>query len=237
MMGARSSAVQRVYATLRGMAMSYKWPPGERLNEVELARQLQVSRTPLREAMNRLASEGLIVAEAKGGFRARTLDVKEVFDLYELRLALETSITNLACDRADKQALNELSDYLAGSAQAQEAASVDRLVELDEGFHNRVAGLTGNLEMGRMLASINARIHFFRWVDMQGRRDTTQKEHRAILSAIARRDSLAAQDLMEKHISRRLDQIVEVIRAGYGSIYLGEGPDASPPVSDIKELS
>src|SRR3546814_15197709 len=75
-----------------------------------------------------------------------------------------------------------------------------------------------------MLRNINARIHFFRWVDMQGRRDHTQGEHRALIAAIRARDAATASDLTRIHITRRLDQIVEVMREGYARLYMGERP-------------
>lgn len=220
----KDKTAQRVYSLLRAMAMTYQLPPGARLNEVELARQLEVSRTPLREAMNRLASEGLLVTGPGRGFSARKLDVQEVFDLYETRLALEAAIAEIACERADEEALAAVDAFLDESAREHEGAEVDRLVDLDEGFHDRIAALAGNAEMRRMLANLNARIHFFRWVDMRGRRGTTQQEHRALLVAIRARDRNAARAVMRNHISRRLDQIVEVIREGYGRLFMGEGP-------------
>ena len=91
---------QRAYGRLREMAINYRFRPGERLNEGALAKDLQLSRTPLREAMHRLVSEGLLHLVSGRGFFARPLDVKEVCDLYEARLALETAIVRLACSRA-----------------------------------------------------------------------------------------------------------------------------------------
>src|SRR3546814_16096757 len=93
--------------------------------------------------------------------------------------------------------------YLDDSVQAQESAPIEHLLQLDEGFHERVAEITGNAELLRMLRNINARIHFFRWVDMQGRRDHTQGEHRALIAAIRARDAATASDLTRIHIPRR----------------------------------
>lgn len=229
---------QRAYARLREMAMNYRFRPGQRLNEVELARELEVSRTPLREAMHRLVSEGLLVAVAGRGFQARPLDVKEVFDLYEARLALETAIVTFACDRATPEWCDGMDAYLDASVAEQESAPLEHLLELDEGFHERVAEVTGNLELLRMLRNVNARIHFFRWIDMRGRRDTTQAEHRALVAAIRARDVPAAVAVTRTHITRRLDQIVEGIREGYARLYMGEGPsipDTAPAAIPTEE--
>ncbi|WP_210880252.1 GntR family transcriptional regulator [Roseovarius autotrophicus] len=214
---------QRAYLALRGMAISYQLAPGVRLNEVELARDLDVSRTPLREAINRLVSEGLLVANGRGVF-ARRLDPAEVRDLYEARLGLETFIVSVACERAQPGAINRLDAYLDHSVSVQGSSGIEELVRLDEGFHAQLAALTGNAELQRMLESIHARIHFFRWVDMRGRRDHTQAEHRRILAAIRAGDAPHACTITRAHINRRMDQIVEVIREGVARLHLGESP-------------
>ncbi len=220
----KDGASQRVYSALRCMAMTYRLPPGQRLNEGALARDLNVSRTPLREALHRLASEGLIVAVPGRGFQARPLDVKEVFDLYEARLAVESAIVELASERANPDSLDAIDAYLDESVREHETAPIERLVQLDEGFHERVAALTGNGELVRMLRSINARIHFFRWVDMHGRRDNTQSEHRALIAAMRARDRDRAREVVRAHITRRKEQVVEGIRDGYGRLFTGAGP-------------
>src|SRR5579864_5593062 len=83
------SAVDRVHGELRKMAMTFRFLPGERLNEAVLAKELGVSRTPLREALNRLATEGVLTFSVNNGFFRKTMDVKEIFDLYEFRMYLE----------------------------------------------------------------------------------------------------------------------------------------------------
>ena len=215
---------QRAYERLREMAMTYSFRPGERLNEGELARQLDVSRTPVREAMHRLVSEGLLVLVAGRGFHARPLEVKDVYDLYEARLALETAAVALAAERASPNWLAAIDAYLDESVKAQEEAPLERLLQFDEGFHERVAEASGNRELLHMLRNVNARIHFFRWADMQGRRDRTQAEHRALVAAIRARDPLRAAEIARAHITRRLDQIVTVVREGYALLYMGQGP-------------
>ncbi|MGZ8229803.1 MAG: GntR family transcriptional regulator, partial [Burkholderiales bacterium] len=92
---AADSAAQ-IYEHVKTMAMTFEIRPGERVNEVEIARSLNVSRTPLREALNRLLMEGFLTRAPNRGFIGRPLDAKQVFDLYELRRALEGSIVAIA---------------------------------------------------------------------------------------------------------------------------------------------
>ena len=210
-----------IYERLKGMAMTFAIRPGERVNEVELARALNVSRTPLREALNRLMVDGFLTRSPNKGFSGRTLDAQQVYDLYEMRMALETGAARIACERASDDELLELERFVRASKDRPEDASAASLLALDEQFHERIALLTRNQEMVRTLRAINARVHYVRWIDMRaGRRRHTQQEHLRIVKALRDRDAARASQLVETHISLRLDQIVEMIQAGFAEIYM-----------------
>jgi DNA-binding GntR family transcriptional regulator len=216
-----ADSAEQIYERVKTMAMTFEIRPGERVNEVEIAKSLNVSRTPLREALNRLMVEGFLTRAPNRGFIGRPLDAKQVFDLYELRRALEGSIVTFACERATGQELLELERFVKASKDRPEDTNASSLLALDEQFHERLARLTRNEEMVRALKSINARIHYFRWIDMQnGRRRYTQQEHLRIVKALKERDADTARELLQGHISRRLDRIVEVIRMGFAEIYM-----------------
>ncbi len=109
---ASDSIVDRVYEQLKAMAVSYELKPGERLNEGELAKRLGVSRTPLREALNRLNTEGFLrFTPGKGSF-CRELDAHEIFDLYELRKSIEVASIRLAIKRAKDEDIDALLKFL-----------------------------------------------------------------------------------------------------------------------------
>jgi len=219
---AADSAAQ-IYEHVKTMAMTFEIRPGERVNEVEIARSLNVSRTPLREALNRLLMEGFLTRAPNRGFIGRPLDAKQVFDLYELRRALEGSIVAIACERATDEELLELERFVKASKDRPEDTNASALLALDEQFHERIARLTRNEEMVRSVRSINARIHYFRWIDMRnGRRRHTQQEHLRIVKALESRNAAAVTKLMSGHISQRLDRIVDVIRMGFAEIYMRE---------------
>jgi DNA-binding GntR family transcriptional regulator len=215
-------SVDRVYDAVKSMAITYGIRPGERINEVDLARQLNVSRTPLREALNRLVTEGFLTTQLNKGFFARRLDPTEVFNLYEFRSAVESAAVLIACERATKQELQAIEKFVLASKDKKEDVLATKLLGLDEEFHEHIARATHNGEFVRTIRGINARIHFVRWIDMQsGRRMHTQNEHLRIVQALKTRDANSAARLMRDHIERRLDQIVEVIRAGFAEIYMG----------------
>lgn len=218
---ASDSIVDRAYKQIRSMAIDYKIKPGERVNEGELARSLKISRTPLREALNRLNAEGLIQFVPGKGFYCHDLDVHEIFSLYELRKALEVAAIKLAIQRAKDPEIDMLLAFLGTTGPNPGDRSTDELVHLDESFHERLMTMSGNPEMLRVLRNVNARIHFVRWIDMErGDRHVTQNEHREVLLALKARNEEACVALLERHINRRLDQITSALKEGYAQIYV-----------------
>ncbi|MEQ8708799.1 MAG: GntR family transcriptional regulator [Rhodospirillales bacterium] len=218
----KESVADRAYREIRELAMMYKLRPGESLNEVELAQRLNVSRTPLREALNRLASEGFFTFEARRGFRSRSFEVRELVDLYELRSELEVFATKLAIERASDERISELESFCRNEGAKRFGADMMAQLDVDELFHERLAALSDNGEVVRMLKNINGRIRFARWVDMDGRLRQTDSEHLQIIESVRQRDEERCQHLVAGHISRRVDQIREVIKEGFARIFIEE---------------
>lgn len=208
-----------VYRRLKEMAVDFRLLPGERLNEGALARDLGTSRTPLREALNRLVAEGLVTFQPGRGFCCRSLDAETVFDLYELRAVLESAAVGLACSRASDEGIAGLEAALAAQMETV-GRTVREVTAGDEAFHIAIAALTGNAELVRQLHGINDRIRYIRWIDMQSRVGTTKGEHRTIMAAIRARNAAAAEAAMQGHIAKRMDQVVAAVREGYSSIYV-----------------
>lgn len=208
-----------VYDRLRVKAIGHDFLPGERLNEVELAREFGVSRTPLREALNRLTTEGFLRSVPGKGFFFRELDPKEIFDLYELRAAIEVAAVRLAVQRSTAEQLNALAKMLEEDGTLEECTAQE-LIAADEAFHTRLVELAGNSEMAKVVANINARIQFVRWINVdKPTKRATHKDHRAIIQALRQRDAETCASLLQKHISRRLDEIIEATHRRVAQIY------------------
>ena len=162
--------VNGLYEQLKEMTVLYTIRPGERVNEMELAEKFEVSRTPLREALNRLVAENLLVFVPNRGFFVRELNRQEIFDLFELRRSIESSAVQLAAERAVKGDVAGLLNFWKDAMKSKTAETPEpELVEHDEEFHLRLAALSGNGEMVRALHGINARIRFVRWIDLEQR--------------------------------------------------------------------
>lgn len=212
------TTAERAYEAVKTLVLTFKLLPDQKLNEVELAMRLAISRTPLREALYRLTAEGILKRVGRS-FCVPGLNPVDVRNLFEARVEVEAAIVRLATSRATDEELADLEQFLKGSISESPEASIDRLVELDCGFHERLAVTARNSELYRILKNLNDRIHLIRWIAMEGRRDNTQSEHQAILKYLEARDAARAEASMRKHILHRNEEILTAIRQAYAHVH------------------
>ncbi len=218
---AAATMVKLAYDGTLAMINEFEIKPGERVNEVLVAKKLGVSRTPLREALNRLAIEGFLTIRPAKGFFCRELNPEDTFQLYQFRNILETAGVRLAAANAKDEDLVRLRDFLASTADPKDEP-IEALLRYDETFHEEILRMSGNAEMQRVMRNLNQRIRPVRWIYLHHRgRQATQEEHQRILAALMARDADEAARLMQLHITRRLDEIDASIRQLFGHIYVG----------------
>ncbi len=229
-MSKSEGSVERAYEALRKKAISFEFMPGERLNETALTKTLDVSRTPLREALNRLAAEGFLTFELGKGFFCRPLSPDKILELYQLRCALETEALIRTIEGADDNAIAEVVAYLDEAEKSYSVCSdLNVLLRMDEEFHVKLATLSGNSELVRLLCNVNERIRYVRMINLRllrDRRDTPDydhsslSQHRIILNAVKARDKDAAIAALRRHIERRSEQTVELVRVAFSQLYV-----------------
>ena len=229
-MADQGSSVDRVYATLRDMAINFDFKPGERLNETALTSKLNVSRTPLREALNRLVAEGFLTLAKGQGFFCRPLSPEQILELYQLRCALETEALRHGVEVATDAEIAEFCAYLDAKETTYDSCDdLTELLKMDEEFHMRLAGLSGNNELCRMLKNVNERIRYVRLVNLRQLRgmdcteageNTFLSAHRAIANAVQNRDTQTALTALRAHIERRSEQTIELVRLAYSQLYV-----------------
>jgi len=192
--------------------VNWLFPPGERINEVAFARELGVSRTPVREALNRLARDGFVRFVPNRGFLARDLTPELVRDLYELRAAIEVAAVRLACVRATDKAIEELARAWQTATGNAASRRIESLTAADEAFHLSISRLSGNLQLETNLERVNAQIRYFRHVDQESpdRLRRTHLEHARVLEYLKRRDARRAGDLIEHHIVLSRERAISV---------------------------
>lgn len=214
------SAVEKTYQAIQKMVLAFEIMPGERVNESALSRRLGVSRTPLREALARLASAGFLeVVPSKGYFR-RKIRPKEVYDLIELRIAIESAAGRAAVVNATDEEIARLGQIVAELHEAENLPAA-ALIPKDEVFHETLTGLSGNEEMLRVLRATNVRVRALRYLGVESARlERGRRQHKAIWEALRERDGDRLAAVMAEHIRRPLDDIERAVRELYGRIYV-----------------
>lgn len=188
------------YARLREAIYAGKLRPGSRLREIELSEWLGVSRTPTREALRRLESEGLCSRGIRGGLVVTQLDSQQILELYALREALEGMAAGLAARHASETEIASLRGLVA----EQRAAGTDtnRLSRLNRDFHEVLYRAARNRYLLDALGSLRDSLALLRdtTYTVGGRPATALAEHQRIVEAIRRQDALAAEEAARKHI-------------------------------------
>ncbi|MBI3371269.1 MAG: GntR family transcriptional regulator [Betaproteobacteria bacterium] len=192
---------EAVYARIKADIFEFRLLPGARFSENEIAARSRVSRTPVREALMRLAREGYLQVYAKSGWSVSPLDFEQFDHLYDLRIVLELVAVQKLCAGKPALALGSLrTTWLVGPRKRLgDGAKVARL---DEEFHATLVAAAGNPELTRVHQGITERIRILRRLDFTHpeRIIYTYQEHAAILRAVLLRDEKRAASLLRAHI-------------------------------------
>ncbi len=213
------------YERIKADIFEFRLLPGDRFSEPEIALRLGVSRTPVREALLRLAREGYVTVASRSGWQVRPLDFKAFDDLYDVRLILETAAIRRLCEMEPQSGLDSLREtWLA--PRAQWLADSRAVAALDEAFHATLVAATRNQELARMHREVSERIRIIRRLDFlkPERVKTTYQEHAQILRHVLRRQSDSASMLLRSHISASKAEVRKITlhmlyeaRAGVGA--------------------
>ncbi|KQX74023.1 MULTISPECIES: GntR family transcriptional regulator [Aeromicrobium] len=191
---------RRTEIVIRDMILDGTIPPGERLNEVALASALGISRGPLREAIQRLAGEGLLTVISHRGAFVRTFEARELDELYDMRCAFEMYAVRLICRRADDEQLGDLAAFVADTGLAMDDSN--GRYPADRDFHRRLLALAGNTTLERAALDTQAQISLARSMSAQApsRAKAALDEHQAIVDALRSREPDVAVRLVQQHL-------------------------------------
>ena len=188
------------YRILHDRILAGDLKPGQKMREVELAESLGVSRTPVREALHRLKSDGLLTQEPNKGAMVRQLDYQSISELYKIREVLEGTAAALAAQHMSEVELKALYDLLdLQDAAKEDVAEAARLNKL---FHKTLSQSARNRYLLDMIAGLDLSMALLgrSTLGLATRRSEAISEHRDILDAIARRDRDAAEEAARSHI-------------------------------------
>ncbi len=206
----RSILADDVYGIIRDGLISRRIEPGSRLNLDNLARELHVSNTPVRQALARLESEGLVTKEPYRGFAAsRLLDSRTIIELYEYRLILEPPTAARASRHAGERGVADL-ERLCDSDEIHrliDTGAVEELAQRDVDFHCGVARLADNSVVLDNLSHTLTRMRLYTTYDRTGAGLSAWDEHRAIVDAIVAQDPREAAEKMREHLKDAFERM------------------------------
>jgi len=207
---------QRVYDHLRDEIMGDRLPPGTELSEVALSKELDVSRGPIREAMGRLAAEGLVTVRPRRGAEVRSISPEELIDSYQVREALEVLAVRLAVPRITDAEVAELDGLVDRMSEYAKNGDVADFFTANVAFHELICELSGNAKLVQVHRRLAGEIGRFqaRTLALRGSLDGSVTEHRAILTAIRQRDVEKAAKLTAAHIRVPAQQLEKSVIDG-----------------------
>lgn len=204
---------QRVYEHIRGAIIRGMIRPNGRLVETDLANELQVSRTPVREALRRLHSEGLVLSRRRE-WVVRDYERSDIEEIYELRMGLELLATRLAARKASERNLEEIV-RIAFSQPLDRFAdvSLDEWIETNRQFHDSIAVAAHNLRLQDALRRNNEHYFNYRLARLYSVDELIESfsEHTTIANALQERKSEQASLIMEQHLTKALEVLLRAL--------------------------
>jgi DNA-binding GntR family transcriptional regulator len=205
---------EEVVGRVRAMLLEGEIPPGARIPERDLCEKLQISRTPLREALKVLAAEGLVQLLPNRGSRAAKLTDNDMRDLFEVCQGLEALAGELACERITDAEIAAVGATHAAMAQHYQDNDLLQYYRCNRAIHEAIVTAAGNPVLSGLYESVTARIRRARYVTPMTppRWALALSEHEAILNALQRRDGLGLAHILRAHLRHKRE---EVLRAGF----------------------
>ncbi|MDD2568289.1 MAG: GntR family transcriptional regulator [Clostridia bacterium] len=211
---------EMVFEVLREAIMSGQLPPGERLMEVQLAEEMGVSRTPVREAIRRLELDGFVVMVPRKGAYVAGMSVKDIISVFEIRTSLERLAASLAAERMSEAELEDLERLLVELSETWEEGDVEHWAELDSCFHEQIYNATKNDRLVQIMNNIFEQINRYRMICLAQTqvRQNSLEEHKKLLEAIAERNPAKAKVAASEHIENTQNSLLEILRDKLGEL-------------------
>lgn len=214
----RGTLQQRAYQRIKEYILNTGFYPGQHIRHVEVSRTLGMSRTPAREAMQRLVEEGLVVHLPNRGYFVTEMTVREAEELYELREILEVFCIQQAIDKSTNKQLGGLRALLEEYKESTKGQITRHALLVDRDFHLKIAELSRNEMVHKLLLSVLDKIIMKRNIERIAPLDgkTAFKRHAVILKAIESRDKRRAVQQMREHIRTGKMRVLEQVKRNDG---------------------
>lgn len=209
------------YQYLKKSILNLEFRPGEQLHIEEFTKKLEVSRTPIREAFLRLATEGLLDVRPRVGYFVSDITEQDIRDLFEVREIVETRAARHAADSLSDEELKSLKSIMLESEQAVKNGDFDTYINNDVRFHEYLQKHVHNKRLIAVMESLNDLTYRERVLStrLEENIDLTLVEHGRIVEALVKRDGKAASDLMAEHLKNVCQRLVVFINENPNFIF------------------
>jgi DNA-binding GntR family transcriptional regulator len=218
---------ERAYERIRHDIIICSIAPGAEISEAQLCAHYKLGKAPVRMALNRLAHDGLVRAIPRRGYRVMEITLKDIHDVFELRLMLEPAAARMAAGRVDAQRLRALDEACRAGYQRGDAKSTSRFLEANKAFHVEIARAAGNSRLAdaveQLLDEMTRLLHL--GLGLRGRSYDLQREHRSLMKALARGDSHGAERICREQIEEARSMVLSAILASSSVMNLALGAE------------
>ena len=202
---------EMVYEELKMQILKGSIIPGTRMMEVELAEEMGVSRTPIREAIRKLEKEGLVTIEPRRGAYASMISTEDMVEILEVRQDLEGLAAYFAADRMTKSQMEELKQVSNSYNEAVKEGNMEAMIKHDTRFHHIIVESCRNKILVQMIEQLQELVLRFRYIyyDNFRRAENMPEEHEAIVAAIAEGNADKARAAADIHIERLKELVIK----------------------------
>lgn len=208
----------QVYDALERAIVECRLEPGTPLTDRQLAHDLGVSRTPVRDALRQLEATGLVERRGRVGWAVAGVDVRDIEELFELRCLLEPAgLASIV--QWEKDRLTSFTKMFDGFSKRMVGAEIERYLNVDDQFHQAIVSASGNRRLVhgyRLISRQLDRFRHFTSYRADGRVARSLDEHRQICSALARRDAEAAAEALVAHINSAKEKLIATVKESAG---------------------
>jgi len=204
---------QQAYNFVKAHIMNRSLKPGQPITDGQIADQLNISRTPVREAFYLLEHEGLLIRQDKRGWKVYSLSLEDITEIFDIKVQLEGLIARRAAECKDEGKRAALKDLVERMKQASACNDHEAWRQADMDLHHVIFDMAGNERASHIINNLNAQWYRLRigLVAMEGRVERSNREHEGIVSSILIRDGNEAERQMRSHLNDLREELVRVL--------------------------
>jgi DNA-binding GntR family transcriptional regulator len=218
----------RTYERIRHDIISCVLAPGTEISEAQLCSQYKIGKAPVRMALHRLAHDGLVRAIPRRGYRVTPVTLKDIHDVFELRLMLEPAAARMAAGKVDAQRLRALDEVSRSGYAPGDPRSISRFLEASMAFQVAIARATGNARLAdaieQLLDEMTRLLHL--GLGLRDRSQELSREHRALVKALARGDGDMAERICREQIEAARSMVLSAILTSSSVMNLALGTES-----------